>query len=141
MSALFSIEQIKLAVLDVLSEKTYDADSFVMYFNGMKLLVGKLVTMAAEEEKKPPVKPVRKTAPPAPGTFTGYGSKLKKLAYEKLLEVRKSGMTINTIVEKSGGELTDTDVMAMIQGQKRPHEKWQKLAEILGVKEERNETS
>lgn len=64
MSALFSIEQIKLAVLDVLSEKTYDADSFVMYFNGMKLLVGKLVTMAAEEEKKPPVKPVRKTAPP-----------------------------------------------------------------------------
>lgn len=134
----FSIEQIKLAMLDVLSEKIFEAESFVMYFNGMKMLISKLETMAVEEEKKPPAKPVRKTAPPTPGTFTGYGSKLKKLAYEKLLEVRKTGMTINTIVEKSGGALTDTDVMAMIQGQKRPHEKWQKLAEVLGVKEEQN---
>lgn len=132
----FSIEQIKLAMLDVLSEKTYDADSFVMYFGGMKMLIARLETLAIEEEKAPPAKPVRKSTPPAPGKFTGYGSKLKKLVYAKLLEVRAAGMTINQIVEKSDGGLTDTDVMAMIQGQKRPQEKWQTLADVLGIRDD-----
>ena len=129
----FSIEQIRLAAMDILIEENYDVESLYTNLRGMKILIDKLQSKADEKDSGKNREP-KKAADSQPGQFIGYGAKLKRAAYGKLLEIRRDGaMTMEQLAKKSDGLLTVNDLVAMVEGRKMPFEKWTVLADTLGV--------
>lgn len=131
--AYFSIDEIKIAALDAMNEVKADSDTFVDMFRGMQLLIRRLEDLA-----QPPAPVTVETAPEPeelPGTFTGYGWKIKRRTYEKLLEARKT-RTVPELSKLTGGRCSVDDVLGMLEAHKVPIGKWKAMAEGLGLSPE-----
>jgi hypothetical protein len=64
-------------------------------------------------------------------SFTGYGSKIKRRAYERLAAYRDSGGSLRKIADASAGDLTTDELRRMLDAEKLPFAKWERLAAVL----------
>lgn len=149
MNKMFSIDEIKVAAMDVLLMMG-DGDNVVQLLGGMSELIAALEAKEVLTEQKPEkvAKPDEKTAKNVksnrnghcevvqPGKFSGYGAKLKRRTYDRLYELKQEGKTALEIVNLANGQLKEDDIRAMLKTQKVPFEKWNLLAEALGTKED-----
>jgi len=140
----FSIEEIIIAVFDVMDKLPEDPDDLKAAFTGIKLVVDHLKDLAAEPDLEPepapaPKKSKKEEAPYTivqPGTFSGYGAKLKRRTHEKLLQLKAEGKTIGDIVKMTGSQLDEDCIRAMLGARKLPFARWELLADAIGTKEE-----
>ena len=87
----------------------------------------------AAEEGEPEPEP--ESDPDA--SYTGYMSRIKNTTRERLLRMRKDkGLTINDVLDASGGKLYWRDVMDMIEAKPVHFNKWELLAKVLDGMEE-----
>ena len=119
MNKMFSIDEIKVAAMDVLLMMG-DGDNVVQLLGGMSELIAALEAKEVLTEQKPEkvAKPDEKPAKNVksnrnghcevvqPGKFSGYGAKLKRRTYERLYELKQEGKTALEIVNLANGQLT-----------------------------------
>lgn len=87
----------------------------------------------AAEEDEPEPEP--ESDPDA--SYTGYMSRIKNTTRERLLRMRKDKeLTINDVLDASGGKLYWRDVMDMIEAKPVHFNKWELLAKVLDGMEE-----
>lgn len=85
----------------------------------------------AELKPEAPKKTPAAKKPMQPGTFSGYGAKLKKQVFEKLQQMRADGVTLAQLSAITGGKLTNDDILAMLQSKKVDYSKWELMANAL----------
>ena len=140
----FSIEEIIVAAFDITGRLPEGSDDFKAALTGVRLLIDHLKDLAAEPDPEPepvpaPKKAKQEAAPYTivqPGTFTGYGAKLKRRTHEKLLQLKAEGKTIGDIVKMTDNQLDEDCIRAMLGARKLPFARWELLADALGTKEE-----
>ena len=136
--ALFSIEQIKTVAFNALSDSSVPDDLLAQNFRGMHLLISALESEAKslselQEIDTPPSTPVAPVKPKKEAPlFSGYGARLKKETFERLLTARKNGVTVSTIASKEKG-LTEAEVFSALKAEKLPNERWEVIASALDV--------
>ena len=141
----FSIEQIKSAAFNALSDATVSDDLLASHFRGMTLLISALESSAASMADMPvtdvqPPKPAPQTKPKKEGAaYTGYMAKLKNETLDRLLAARKNGVTIGAIASKAKG-LTEAEIYTALQAGKLPFDRWELIAGALDAldKEKKN---
>lgn len=140
----FSIEEIVIAVFDVMDKFPEDPDDLKAAFTGIKLLVDRLKDLAREPDPEPEPTPAPKKAKKddgactivQPGKFTGYGAKLKRRTYDKLHQLKDEGKTAGDIVKMTNNALDADCIRAMLGAKKVPYDNWELLAGAIGTKEE-----
>ena len=140
----FSIEEIIVVAFDITGRLPEGSDDFKAALTGVRLLIDHLKDLAAEPDPEPepvpaPKKAKQEAAPYTivqPGTFTGYGAKLKRRTHEKLLQLKAEGKTIGDIVKMTDNQLDEDCIRAMLGARKLPFARWELLADALGTKEE-----
>lgn len=140
----FSIDEIIIAVFDIMDKLPEDPDDLKAAFAGIKLVVDRLKDLAQEPDQEsapaPAPKKAKGKASPCtivqPGKFTGYGAKLKRRTHEKLLQLKAEGKTIGDIVKMTGSQLDEDCIRAMLGARKLPFARWELLADAIGTNEE-----
>lgn len=69
-------------------------------------------------------------------SFTGYGSKIKRRAFERLAAYRDSGGSLRKIADASAGDLTTDELRRMLDADKLPFAKWERLTAVLDQMED-----
>lgn len=140
----FSIEEIIIAVFDVMDKLPEDPDDLKAAFAGIKLVVDRLKDLAQEPDQEsapaPAPKKAKEKASPCtivqPGKFSGYGAKLKRRTYDKLHQLKAEGKTAGDIAKMVNNKLDADCIRAMLGAKKVPYDNWELLADAIGTKEE-----